>query len=69
MKRNDQHDKVYGSVDELAKTLKISRSVAYQGLNSGAIPGIRLGKRFIIPRAAIQEWLRNAGNLAGSRNA
>jgi excisionase family DNA binding protein len=54
---------VYESVDSLARELGISRSVAYKGLRTGKIPSIRLNKRFIIPRSAIAEWLRTAGNL------
>jgi len=52
---------IYGSVDELANELGISRQSAYAGLRQGKIPSIRLGKRFIIPRAAIAEWLRRPG--------
>ena len=52
---------VYGSVTELATELGISRQSAYAALNTGAIPSIRLGRRFVIPRAAVQEWLRAAG--------
>jgi hypothetical protein len=33
-------------------------------LRRGIIPHIRIGKRFILPRAAIAEWLRTAGNRA-----
>ena len=51
----------YSSVDDLARELGISRQKAYTELRSGKIPSIRLGRRFIIPRAAIAEWLRNAG--------
>jgi excisionase family DNA binding protein len=51
----------FPSVDSLADELGISRSKAYAGLRNGTIPGIRLGKRFIVPRAAISEWLRSAG--------
>jgi excisionase family DNA binding protein len=49
------------SPEELQYMLGVSRRKVYDGLNSGAIPNIRLGKRFIIPRASIQDWLRNAG--------
>ncbi len=52
---------VYGSVEELANELGISRASAYSGLREGTIPSIRLSKRFIIPRAAISEWLKTAG--------
>lgn len=52
---------VYPSVDALARELGLSRQVVYRELRTGRIPAIRLGRRFIIPRAAVQEWLRNAG--------
>jgi excisionase family DNA binding protein len=51
----------YNSAEELAEELGVSRATVYAGLREGTIPGIRLGKRFIIPRAAITEWLRSAG--------
>lgn len=52
---------VYHSVDELAKVLGLSRQSTYNALRIGDIPSIRLGKRFILPKPAIQEWMRNAG--------
>jgi len=61
---------IYESVDELARELGVSRQVAYRELKLGNIPAIRLGKRFVIPRAAVQTWLANAGldtNAAGMR--
>jgi len=51
----------YASVGELAAELGINRAGTYKALREGTIPAIRLGKRFVIPRAAIQEWLRTAG--------
>jgi excisionase family DNA binding protein len=60
--KNNQSASTYSSVDDLASELGISRQKAYAGLRSGKIPSIRLGKRFIIPRAAIADWLRSAGN-------
>ena len=55
------NDVVYRSVDILARELGMSRQATYEGLRRKTIPSIRVGKRFIIPRAAIQEWLRTAG--------
>jgi excisionase family DNA binding protein len=57
-----RNESTYESVDELAKELRISRQAAYAALNRGVIPSIRIGKRFVLPRAAIAEWLRTAGN-------
>lgn len=55
------NDAIYPSVDALANSLGISREKAYKSLRDGEIPSIRLGKRFIVPRAAVDEWLRTAG--------
>jgi excisionase family DNA binding protein len=46
--------------DALAEELGIGRQAVYAGLRSGTIPSIRMGKRFILPKSAIQEWLKNA---------
>jgi excisionase family DNA binding protein len=64
------HTSVYASVDELARELGIGRQAAYAGLRDGSIPSIRLNGRgrFILPRAAIQEWLKTAGGRAGARS-
>ncbi len=51
---------VFESVDELARHLRISRAKTYQELRAGNIPSIRLGRRFILPRAAISIWLSSA---------
>jgi excisionase family DNA binding protein len=40
--------------------LGTSRATIYAGLRSGKIPSRRIGKKFIIPRAAIEEWLKSA---------
>lgn len=61
-KVNSGNRAVFDSVDELAEYLGLSRQNTYKGLGDGTIPGIRLGKRFIVPRAAIQKWLENAGS-------
>jgi excisionase family DNA binding protein len=58
---NTANRSIYGSVDELATELGISRQSAYAALRQGKIPSIRLGKRFIIPRSAIAEWLKRPG--------
>lgn len=52
---------VYRNVDELARELGLGRLTVYGALRDGTIPSIRVGKRYVLPRAAIQEWLRSAG--------
>ena len=52
---------VYPSVAAFAAEHHIGRQAAYEGLRNGTIPSIRIGKRFVIPKAAIQRWLESAG--------
>jgi len=55
-------EKVVLTVDQCAEYLSISRPQAYLGVHTGAIPSIRVGKRILIPRAALEKLLANAGN-------
>jgi excisionase family DNA binding protein len=60
----ETNSSVFLNVDELAKELGIGRAIVYRGLRDGTIPSLRVGKRFILPKAAINEWLRNAGGVS-----
>jgi excisionase family DNA binding protein len=51
----------YRSVAALATDLGLSERSTRSALRRGEIPHIRVGRRFILPRAAIAEWLRTAG--------
>jgi excisionase family DNA binding protein len=54
------------SVDEAARLLRIGRSLAYAGVASGAIPSIRIGKRLLIPRAALERMLEGPARKAAA---
>jgi excisionase family DNA binding protein len=60
-KMKKQSNATVYAVDELARELGVSRNAIYSGLRAGTIPSIRLGRRFILPRAAIALWLQSAG--------
>jgi excisionase family DNA binding protein len=45
---------------ETADTLGIGLNQVYDGIKSGEIPSFRVGKRIIIPRAAIEKKLAGA---------
>jgi excisionase family DNA binding protein len=51
----------YPSVAALAEDIGLSERSTRSALRRGEIPHIRVGRRFILPRAAIGEWLRSAG--------
>jgi excisionase family DNA binding protein len=48
------------NVEEAAEALGISRNSAYALARTGALPTIRLGKRLLVPRAALERMLASA---------
>ncbi len=54
------------SVPEIARRLHIGRLAVYAMLEQGLLPGIRLGRRWIITRHAYEQWERTCG-YAGPR--
>ena len=49
------------SIPEAAKVLGISRGLAYQLAKEGKIPVIRLGKRLVVPKLALEKLLSGEG--------
>lgn len=48
------------SVTEAAELLGISRGLAYELARTGKLPSLRLGRRLVVPRAALLSWLEQA---------
>lgn len=53
------------SCKETAQLLGLSVGSVYQGLKTGQIPCIVIGRRKIIPRAALEKMLAEASNKPG----
>ena len=49
------------SMNEIAQRLDIGRVTVYAMLGQGILPGIRLGRRWIITRHAYAKWERTCG--------
>ena len=54
------------TVEEIARRLDIGRLAVYAMLEQGLLPGIRLGRRWIITRHAYDEWERTCGTQPGT---
>jgi excisionase family DNA binding protein len=54
----DPDDQPTMSVEETAKALSLGRSTAYEGVRSGQIPSIRVGRRIRVPTAAVRRLLQ-----------
>ena len=58
------------TVEEIARRLGVGRLAVYSMLEKAIIPGIRLGRRWIITRQAYEAWecacgTRNSAGLSG----
>jgi excisionase family DNA binding protein len=45
------------TVERAARMLGISRASAYEACRTGQLPSIRIGRRLVIPRVALQRML------------
>jgi excisionase family DNA binding protein len=45
------------SVEEAARALGLGRNSAYQAVQRGEIPVIRIGRRLVVPKAALERLL------------
>ncbi len=50
------------TVAEAGKALGIGRNQAYQAVHDGKIPSIRIGKRWLVPKAALDRLLAGEGD-------
>ncbi len=48
-------------VCDIARRLAIGKMAVYEMLERGILPGIRLGRRWIVTRQAYEQWERSCG--------
>ena len=53
----ENQERLCFSIPEAARMLGISRGLAYELARSGQIPVLRLGKRLLVPKAALERLL------------
>ncbi|HWE65163.1 MAG TPA: helix-turn-helix domain-containing protein [Acidimicrobiales bacterium] len=56
------HSRLTLRVEEAAVLLGISRGLAYELINRGELPALRLGRRIVVPRAALEAFVAGAGD-------
>lgn len=47
-------------IDEAAKVLGISRNGCYEAARRGEVPTVRIGRRLLVPKAALDKLLNGA---------
>ena len=63
--QKDSNDSLVLTVGETAKLLRLSKTTVYDQIRQGSIPSIRIGKRILIPRAALMRKLEEAMGKVG----
>jgi Helix-turn-helix domain len=53
-------------VGNVAKAFHISRAAAYEAVKTGEIPSIRIGRRIVVPTAAVRRMLQLDGGTTAS---
>ena len=54
------------TVEEACKRLGIGRSLGYELARQGQLPTLRLGRKLVVPAAALQRMLENTGQREDS---
>ncbi|UQY83667.1 helix-turn-helix domain-containing protein [Ralstonia pseudosolanacearum] len=47
---------------ETAEVLRVSEATVYEGIKNGTLPSIKLGRRVLVPRAALERMLEQAAS-------
>lgn len=50
------------TVDEVAKELGVCAHLVRRQIKKGVIPCVKVGDRYLIPRSAFEEWLKDCKN-------
>lgn len=53
-------DKLVYTVNETAQILNIGLSKAYELIQQKQIPNVRVGRKFLIPKQSLENWLANS---------
>jgi len=57
-------EKLTLTVDEAARCLGIGRNSAYEAIARGEIPVIKVGKRLLVPKAALEKMLQEPKTIS-----
>ena len=59
------NERLVFTVEEARRLIGLSRGLMYDAIHRGEIPSMRIGRRILIPRAALQQMLEGKPNQKG----
>jgi excisionase family DNA binding protein len=63
MRKEDASRQTY-NIEEAGQLLGVGRNQAYEAARTGQIPTIKIGKRILVPKAALDRMLNGSGGEA-----
>ncbi len=57
------------SVAGAAKALGVSKNLCYEQISEGHIPHVRLGRRILVSRGALEQWIARESGVGDSEPA
>jgi excisionase family DNA binding protein len=63
----DMEEKTVLTAYQVSEQLGCCLRKIYEMLKSGTIPSVKCGDKYLIPKAAFQKWLENAGCQATNK--
>ena len=55
--KDEKQEPIFYTIKEFAKIFKISKSTAYQIARTSGFPKKRVGKRILIPKNELKQWM------------
>lgn len=68
-RQDAEPDRLAMSVEEASRALGISKSLGYELVASGKLPAVRLGRRIVVPRVALERFLAGEAKSAPRESA
>jgi excisionase family DNA binding protein len=62
-RREMQEERLTLTVEECARVLGIGRQLAYEKVKTGEIPVLKIGRRLLVPRAALKKLLDEPNSI------
>lgn len=57
-------DRLVFTIDEAARLLGVSRSLAYEAAREGKLPTVRISRRILVPKEALFKLLASVGDAS-----
>ena len=61
----DSPERVVYTIPEVGRMLGVNRNLAYELARTGRIPALKLGRRLVCPKLALEKLLAEAGRSEG----